>query len=84
MISPSRAICAPTGKMKLMIEAILWDNDGVLVDTECLFFESTRRMLATIGIPMSCEQFLDLSMRHGRSAFDLAIERGWPKERVTR
>lgn len=65
-----------------MIEAILWDNDGVLVDTECLFFESTRRTLATLGIPLNREQFLDLSMRQGRSAFDLAIERGWTKEQV--
>ncbi len=65
-----------------MVEAILWDNDGVLVDTECLFFESTRRTLAKIGIQLSLEQFLDLSMRQGRSAFDLAIESGYPKERV--
>lgn len=64
-----------------MVEAILWDNDGVLVDTERLFFESTRRALATIGIPLSAQQFLDLSMRQGRSAFDLAS--GWPKEQVT-
>lgn len=66
-----------------MLEAILWDNDGVLVDTERLFFESTRRTLATIGIPLTQEQFLDLSMRQGRSAFDLAMERGWSKEQVT-
>ncbi len=65
-----------------MVEAILWDNDGVLVDTECLFFESTRRTLAAIGIQLSGEQFLDLSMRQGRSAFELAIDRGWPKEQV--
>jgi len=65
-----------------MVEAILWDNDGVLVDTECLFFESTRRTLATIDIQLSREQFLDLSMRQGRSAFDLAIMRGWPTEQV--
>jgi HAD superfamily hydrolase (TIGR01509 family) len=66
-----------------MVEAILWDNDGVLVDTECLFFESTRRTLATIGIQLSMSQFLDLSMRQGRSAFDLAVERGWSQEQVT-
>jgi HAD superfamily hydrolase (TIGR01509 family) len=66
-----------------MVEAILWDNDGVLVDTECLFFESTRRTLATVGIQLSLEQFLDLSLRQGRSAFDLAIERGWSKEQAT-
>ena len=66
-----------------MLEAILWDNDGVLVDTECLFFESTRTVLASIGIPLSLPQFLDLSMRQGRSALDLAIEQGWEKQEVS-
>lgn len=65
-----------------MVEAILWDNDGVLVDTECLFFESTRTILDTIGIQLSLRQFLDLSMREGRSAFELAIERGWGRRQV--
>lgn len=65
-----------------MVKAILWDNDGVLVDTECLFYESTRRTLATIGIQLSLEQFLDLSMRQGRSAFDLAVERGWSNDQA--
>lgn len=65
-----------------MVEAILWDNDGVLVDTECLFFESTRRTLARIGIHLSLEQFLDLSMRQGRSAFEIAIENGWQKQQL--
>ena len=65
-----------------MVEAILWDNDGVLVDTECLFFESTRTILDTIGIQLSLRQFLDLSMREGRSTFELAIERGWGRQQV--
>lgn len=65
-----------------MVEAILWDNDGVLVDTECLFFESTRTILATIGIEVSLEEFLDFSMRQGRSAFELAVDRGWDKQQV--
>jgi HAD superfamily hydrolase (TIGR01509 family) len=65
-----------------MIEAILWDNDGTLVDTECLFFESNRRTLARIGIELSLEQFLELSMREGRSALDLAREIGFGKEDV--
>src|SRR5581483_7420418 len=65
-----------------MVKAILWDNDGVLVDTECLYFESTQRTLATIGIQLSLEQFFDLSMRQGRSAFDLAIKNGCSREQV--
>ena len=66
-----------------MIEAILWDNDGVLVDTECLFFESTRRTLAAIGIQLSLERFVDLSLRQGRSAIELALASGCSKEQVT-
>ena len=65
-----------------MVEAILWDNDGVLVDTERLFFESTRQTLARVGIALSLEQFLELSMRQGRSAFTLAAERGWGKQEI--
>ena len=29
-----------------MIEALLWDNDGVLIDTEGLFFQATRDVFA--------------------------------------
>src|SRR5438045_9401471 len=65
-----------------MVDAILWDNDGVLVDTECFFFESTRTILATIGSELSLDQFLDCSMRQGRSGFELAIESGWDKQQV--
>ncbi|HLJ87069.1 MAG TPA: HAD family phosphatase [Candidatus Angelobacter sp.] len=65
-----------------MVEAILWDNDGVLVDTEYLFFESTQRTLARIGIEFSLQQFLELSMRQGRSAFSLAAERGWKENQL--
>jgi HAD superfamily hydrolase (TIGR01509 family) len=65
-----------------MVEAILWDNDGVLVDTECLFFESTRRTLARIGVELTLGQFLELTMRQGRSAFQLAIDHGRLKEEI--
>ena len=65
-----------------MVEAILWDNDGVLVDTECVFFESTRRTLARTGIELSLEQFMELSLRQGRSAFALAAESGWTQQHI--
>jgi HAD superfamily hydrolase (TIGR01509 family) len=67
-----------------MIEAILWDNDGVLVDTEYLFFESTRRTLERMGIELTLEQFLELSMRQGRSAFELATERCWEQQQIAK
>jgi beta-phosphoglucomutase-like phosphatase (HAD superfamily) len=33
-----------------MIQAIFWDNDGVLVDTEGLFFRANEETLAGVGI----------------------------------
>ncbi len=51
--------------------AVFWDNDGVLVDTEELYFEVTRAALASVGHELSTEEFCDLSLRQGRSAFDL-------------
>lgn len=40
-----------------MVEAILWDNDGVLVDTERLFFEANRELLASLGAELTPEGF---------------------------
>lgn len=59
-----------------MVEAILWDNDGVLVDTEGLFFEATRDALARAEVILTREVYLDLVMGNGRSVFELAEARG--------
>ncbi len=67
-----------------MSRAVLWDNDGVLVDTEVLYFEATRETLWTVGAELSREAFARLSLREGRSAFDLAREQGLGEEEVER
>jgi len=54
-----------------MLKAVFWDNDGVLVDTEELYFEATRAVLADAGFDLGPQQFIDLSLRQGRSAFEL-------------
>lgn len=59
-----------------MIKAIFWDNDGVLVDTEPLYFKATREVLADAGVFLSAEQFIRISLQQGRSAFDLARDQG--------
>lgn len=41
-----------------MPQAVLFDCDGVLVDTEYLKFEAWRDALATRGINFSLEQYL--------------------------
>lgn len=54
-----------------MIRAILWDNDGVLVDTEGLYFQAGREILATQGLELTQEDFVEQSLQKGRSVFDL-------------
>lgn len=63
---------------KQQIEAILWDNDGVLVDTEKLYFRASREVLAENGIDLTWDAFRDISLRQGRSIFDLAQNAGCP------
>lgn len=55
--------------------AILWDNDGVLVDTEIVYFEVTRGVLAEVEFELEQEVFVDYSLRRGRSVFELLAER---------
>ena len=57
-------------------QAVLWDNDGVLVDTERLFFEATRDALAEVGIELTIPRFVEISLRQGRAAWDLARDAG--------
>ena len=51
---------------------VFWDNDGVLVDTETLYFQSNQEVLATVGIALTREFFMEHSLSRGESVFDLA------------
>jgi HAD superfamily hydrolase (TIGR01509 family) len=59
----------------LMPPMIFWDNDGVLVDTEPLFFRATAEVLAKQGVVLGEWDFKELSLRQGRSAFELLGDR---------
>jgi HAD superfamily hydrolase (TIGR01509 family) len=67
-----------------VIKAILWDNDGVLVDTEYLFFEATRDALRPLEVALSLDQFKEISLCEGRSCLDLAYDRGIDSTRIER
>ena len=68
--------------MKQKFSAIFWDNDGVLVDTEHLFFESCRHILAEHGITLDLPTFIDLSLGEGRSCFELMADNGASHEAI--
>ena len=57
-------------------KAIFWDNDGVLVDTEHLYFEATQHVLESVGIALSREDYIELFLVQGRGAWHVAEERG--------
>ena len=59
-----------------MIKGIFWDNDGVLVDTEHLYFAASRHALNLVGIELSLAQFTHLTLDLGRSPLCLASEKG--------
>jgi HAD superfamily hydrolase (TIGR01509 family) len=61
---------------------ILWDNDGVLVDTEDLYFQATKTVLHTIGIDPTPDQYKDISLRRGESMFNLAAEQNIDSDRI--
>ena len=65
-----------------MIKAIFWDNDGVLVDTEKLYFKATCELLLHAGVTLTEELFNKISLVEGRSAFDLAVAKGGSPEEI--
>jgi HAD superfamily hydrolase (TIGR01509 family) len=78
-IAPVRVVALGSGGV---VRALLWDNDGVLVDTEPLYFQATRELLGELGIELTRERFADLSLRQGRSCLDLAAGLGLAKDEL--
>lgn len=62
--------------MFAMRKAILWDNDGVLVDTERLFFQANRDLFAAHGLELSPQSFFDWFLLDNCGGWHLFRERG--------
>jgi HAD superfamily hydrolase (TIGR01509 family) len=65
-----------------MIKYLFWDNDGVLVDTELFYFQAGQKVLREIGINLSSEEFVDISLRQGMGIMKLAGEAGLSEKEV--
>jgi HAD superfamily hydrolase (TIGR01509 family) len=59
-----------------VFDAILFDNDGVLVDTEHLYFRANQETLAGVGVQLDAAAYVELFLREGRGAWHLARARG--------
>jgi HAD superfamily hydrolase (TIGR01509 family) len=62
--------------MPVSTRYILWDHDGVLVDTERWYFAATQQALGDIGVTIDQALFLDY-MQENISCWDLAKEAGY-------
>ena len=58
------------------IRGVLWDNDGVLVNTEQLFYESNRELLLPYGIDLTPKQFFDWFLDQHYGAWHLLLGQG--------
>ena len=60
--------------MKDHIKAVLWDNDGVLVDTEPLYYEANRQVFEELGHELTVPAYRHQSLKLGKSVFALLDE----------
>jgi len=65
-----------------MWAAILFDNDGVLVDTEGLYYRANREVLAGVGVALDQAAYVELFLREGSGAWHLAEARGLSAEAI--
>ena len=65
-----------------MLKAIFWDNDGVLVDTEILYYQANRETLEKIDINLTVDQYRTISLDQGQSVVNLARYKGYTDEQI--
>lgn len=54
-----------------MVEAIFWDNDGILMETEHLYYRANAEILAGEGVELTMGTFREISLRRGESVLKL-------------
>jgi beta-phosphoglucomutase-like phosphatase (HAD superfamily) len=65
-----------------VIKAIFWDNDGVLVDTERLYFAATQQILWTVGVHLTRELFIEFNLVQGKGAWHIAKAKGVSQDTI--
>ena len=65
-------------------KAILWDNDGVLVDTEHLYRDATRAIMARVGFNLTDDQYRQLFLSQNHGAWHMLAEQGHSDAALTR
>ena len=63
-----------------MIKAVLWDNDGLLLDSEALFFDLTKAMFAEAGFLLDEAYWGVEYLGNAKHSSEIARELGMPPE----
>jgi len=64
-----------------MKKYILFDNDGVLVETEAWYYEANKIVLKSLGLNLEFDRYMEI-MARGGTAWELAFENGFKKDIV--
>jgi HAD superfamily hydrolase (TIGR01509 family) len=67
---------------RTVTQALFFDSDGVLVDTERLFYDATRAEFEAAGTPLTREQWARWYLGEGRPSREVASLLGLPADRV--
>ena len=65
-------------------KAVLWDNDGVLVNTEKYFYEAAREILQREGVDFTKKMFIDMILVKSTGPWHLLKEKGYDDETIIR
>jgi len=69
-------------KISIMLKGIFWDNDGVLADTEKLFYQVNRRILAEHDFELDAERYVDWFLESNTGAWHILAKRGYTEEMI--
>jgi HAD superfamily hydrolase (TIGR01509 family) len=66
-----------------MTKAIFWDNDGILVDTEKLYYKASKLTFAKIGIDLTDKMYVEYFLKQSHGTWHLARELGYSDETIS-
>lgn len=64
------------------IKAIFWDNDGVLVDTEKLYFEANKQTFLKHGVVLTEELYVENFLRKAKGTWHLLKDKNYTDEMI--
>jgi HAD superfamily hydrolase (TIGR01509 family) len=64
------------------MKAVFFDNDGVLVETEHLYFQATRHVFLSKGVVLTQEMYVEYLLRQGKGAWFLLEQKGCSPQEI--